>query len=144
MSVSLTTIKKLVIRELNIADPGYPSLPADDSYDDGQITDAILAIDGAICVAICANPEHPFRPTFFQTATLAHGAQVPAGDGPVESVIIASKSATLWDKQEIEVERTNTLGLTYEAHYVIEGRTLYHNGSGNAAVVYPKYTLGAV
>jgi len=144
MAVSLSTIRKLVIRGINLSS-GYTEAVDDPAFDADQIRDAILLADGSVVAALCGNANHPRRHAFFSTASVPHGGVIPSRVGPVESCVIGGKAASLWDKEEIEDERENVLGLTtISPHYVLEGSTLYHNGSGNAIVTFPQFTLGLV
>lgn len=143
MSVSLTVAKKLVTNVLNENDvTTYGTLTNPERYVDGEVTDACLSADAAICRAIIETPGHGRRKDFLTSATVAHGAQIATHVGPVESIIFAvtggayagTRAGNPAGKDEIERDNRNPLALTLiEPAYYLEGDTVYHNAAGLVA-----------
>lgn len=140
MAVVLATIASQVVAQMNLA-ATYTATPTDPRAYAQQVTDAVLAADGMVVEAILSNPSNGARAAFIASASVAHAGALPARIGPIDSVVIGGKGATLWSLQEIEYERTNALSLTYPPRFAIEGNTLFHNqGASTATVKYVSFT----
>lgn len=144
--VSITTVQSLIVQQMAMA-TSYTSSPAANTrlYGNG-IRDAILAVDGQVCIAIITSSNNSRRRDFIQTAALADNAQLPSRIGPIGAVRINGLPATLASLDLVRRTKTNALSLPVAPLYNIFDNRIYHNAtSGNfsttsADVDYYSYT----
>lgn len=142
MSVSLSRVAIDVVLELNAGTPGaYSSTVTDPRWNTTQIVDAILTADGMAVQATIRNSQNARASLYTSTQIgLTTGAQITNSAGPlfvVEFVVTGGsfpgrRPAIPWDLAEIQHEIENTLALSYDPHYTIQNRKIFHNASAIA------------
>lgn len=137
MAITLATMRSEVYGSLNAANT-YGSLDDNQRWTQGEVDDAILNADAEVIRAICDNPTHGARRTFLTSSNVAHGGQIPAHLGPIDSVIFTITGGAYagtrvgdFQRKGIEEDNRNPLSLTLiPPRYFIEGDILYHNATG--------------
>jgi hypothetical protein len=146
--VDLTKVTKRVVSALNAGVAGtYAVTVADDRRSAGEITDALLAADAQVCLAVCETTGHGYRALFFGDFTLGNGDVLPDRIGAPAHIMIThvsgeSPRAGAFDKDlsvaDIERWRANA-GALYGASvgaassslngfYVVSGERLFYTG----------------
>lgn len=143
MPVSLSVVLPDIILLLNAGTPGsYSSVVTDPRWTTSQATDAILTADAAVVAAILRNTQNARASLYYATQTgVSHGGTITGSAGPIVAVRFTVTGGAApgirpgipWDLAEIAQEINDPLSLSYDPHYVILGRKIFHNGSRIAA-----------
>jgi hypothetical protein len=151
MAVSLTLAKALVVEALNESTKGeaYGTISATkERFKSQEVTDAILAADARAVTAGLETPGWGHRRAFTTSGTVAHLGQVPDHVGPVMSVTVDGKGASVPGlpdpKAKIERDRANpqTLTLLERFFFIDDNDVLFHSGT-TATVYYCTFTMTA-
>jgi hypothetical protein len=142
MSVSVATVEKLVVAQVNAA-VTYSATPTDPRFYTTQIADAALAADAKVVAARIKNINDPRRYLYYTTQSgIAHGGTLTAFAGEIDSITFVITGGTMAgtyvateaDPRKLELEILNYTSATLIApHYYVEGVKLYHNGATVAA-----------
>src|ERR1700685_1585297 len=158
--VDLVNTSSIVIQMLNAGTPGsFTSTVIDPKFSTQEVSSAVLNADGMIAESIVRNLENSRRALYYTTQiALANGGTIGAAAGPIDTVqfvitggtMPGAYPATETDAEEIRFENRNPLQLfSLDAHYHSDGKVIYHNGVGIAAlsggvvsvnITYPNYT----
>lgn len=143
MAVSLIVVLADVITLLNAGTPGSSGTTVlDPRWNTAIVTDAILTADAVVCAATFRNVQNARASLYYATQTgLANGGTIAGSAGPIVAVRFTvtggsapgSRPGIPWDLAEITQENNDPLSLSYDPHYVILGRKIFHNGSRIAA-----------
>ena len=120
----------------------YTTNDDQDRHPDQEIADAIRAADGLIYSAVGNTPGHPKRFGLFVATSVAHRGMIPDHLGDFGDVLVNGQKADLLDAAEIEVVRTNTLGLSTPSsrfYYDIVNNRLYYSGSTGTIDIVPPF-----
>lgn len=142
MAVSLSVVATDVTLALN-AGSGYSSVVTDARWSTQQIVDAVLSADGAVAQALIESGDKEVASTFYSTVSgISNGGLISGESIAIVSVqfVLSGGSAiaplvrpaSVWDIAEITEEIRNPLGLSFDCHFYLEGRVLYHNGASIA------------
>lgn len=128
-AVDRIVVQSLVVEQLSQA-IGYTPTPAANMrlYANG-IRDMILAVDGEVCLAILSNPAHARRRDFTQSIALADAAQLPSHVGPIGSVRINGKPASLASLDLVRRTRINALLVPVDPYFNVADQRIFHNGT---------------
>jgi hypothetical protein len=155
--VDVVNCSSIVAQMLNATTPGtFSSTIIDPKFSTLEVSNAVLSADGMIAESIMRNLNNSRRALFYSTQIgIANGGQIGAASGPIDTVqftitggtMPGNYSGTETDAEEIRFENRNPLALTQlDPHYHADGKVLYHNGVGIAALsggtvsVNPVYT----
>lgn len=123
---------------LNVSTETYGTHDGSKRYPEELIEDALMRADEKVVGWFLAQPNHPRRADFMTEASVGHAARIPAHIGPIGAVTINTKAAEVWPASEIEMLRTNRLGLVgVGRRYAVEGEKLFfvdEDGASTAQV----------